>query len=102
MVTTAPPKKAITWLALAWSSEKAVCASMVSPLQPKYARNAFMPSSDNRKRRFRAATASIILAATIFHNPLPGLRYVFEIDELADGTFNRLLQQMVLTWSPWP
>ena len=34
-VITAPPKKAIIWLGLAWASEKAVCASMLSPLQPK-------------------------------------------------------------------
>jgi hypothetical protein len=66
MVSTAPPKKAIIWLALAWSSEKAVCASMLSPLHPKYALNTFRPSSDKRKRRFKVATASRILAAIIF------------------------------------
>ena len=36
-----------------------------------------------------------------FRHPLPGPS-VFAIDELADGTFNRVLQQMVLTWSSWP
>jgi hypothetical protein len=66
MVTTAPPKKAIIWLGLASASEKAVCASMLSPLQPKEARNTFNASSENRKRRFNAATASNTLAATIF------------------------------------
>jgi len=60
---------------------------MLSPLQPKYARNAFMPSSDNRKRRFRAATASTILAAIIFAILFLGSISVFAIDELADGDF---------------
>jgi hypothetical protein len=75
---------------------------MLSPLQPKYARNAFMPSSDNRKTRFRAATASTILAAIIFAILFLGSVSVFAIDELADGTPIALLQQIVLTWSSWP
>jgi hypothetical protein len=39
---------------------------MLSPLHPKYALNTFRPSSDKRKRRFKVATASRILAAIIF------------------------------------
>jgi len=38
---------------------------MLPPLHPKDALNTFRPSSDKRKRRFKAATASIILAAII-------------------------------------
>jgi hypothetical protein len=67
MVSSAPPKKAMIWLVLAWSSENVVCASMLPPLHPKDALNTFRPSSDKRKRRFKAATASIILAAIILH-----------------------------------
>jgi hypothetical protein len=68
MVTTAPPKKATNWLGLAWANENAVCASMLSPLQPKYARNAFIASSENKKSKFKAATASTILATIISAN----------------------------------
>ena len=93
MVSAAPPKKAIIWLALAWSSEKAVCASMLSPLHPKDALNTFRPSSDKRKRRFKAATASRILAAIIFHILFLDRFNVFRIGEVFDVTVTSISQQ---------
>jgi hypothetical protein len=59
-----------------------------------------MPSSENRKRRFKAATASTILAAIIFAILFLGSVSVFGIDDLAEPSI--ALPAMVLAWSSWP
>jgi hypothetical protein len=61
-----------------------------------------MLSSDNRKRRFKAATASTILAATIPAVLFSGWFDIFGIDELVGGTANRAAPATILAWSTRP